>query len=234
MHGEQRHWLSAAEHLRLAGIKAPRRRDQFLAGRWLGRLALADFHGGSPEDWRLSAPPDAAPRVTRGPVFHPGAIGLSHSGDTIACVLADASLGVDVERHDRRALNVEGMAEIVLSDSEVLLWQKLPENSRQVGFLAWWTLKEAWLKAQGRAIDTGTLRRINAHPSGSAVSNARLWQATDFTLALVGLDAAASLNVASHSPIGEPQWWRIDEFEPPKRGEYPVVSQFFREFASVQ
>ena len=210
-------WLSQTEQRRLAGIAAQRRRDQFLAGRWLARLALTARHGGAPQDWRLTAPADAAPRVASGPVEHPSAIGLSHSGDTVACVLADAAPGIDIERHLRHALDVGGLADVALSDAERVLWLALPESERRVGLLTWWTLKEAWLKSRGRTLDIATLRRIEALPTNATKANARLWHEADFTLALVGLDAAAPLHVASPDPRSLPQWWQITEVIPPPR-----------------
>jgi 4'-phosphopantetheinyl transferase len=203
------HWLSREESLRLAGITTPRRRAQFVAGRWLGRLALAERHGGMPQDWCLSAPADAAPLVSRGPVASPSAIGLSHSGDTVACVLADRALGIDVERHDRLARDVAGLAELTLSAAEHARWQELPAAQRLVGFLGWWTLKEAWFKAHGRALDPAGLREIEALPNGAATANARLWREVDFTLALVGLDAAAPLSIGSPAPCSMAQPWQI-------------------------
>ena len=204
-------WLSAAETVRLATLTAPRRRDQFLAGRWLGRQALAARHGGVPQDWQLSAPADAAPRVISGPIVGSSALGLAHSGDTVACVVADRALGIDVERHNRRVRDVAGLADVALSDAERMHWLDLPAQSRQVGFLSWWTLKEAWLKAHGRMLNPATLRGIVALPVRAEAANARLWREADFTLALVGLDAAAPLDLATPSPSSVVQWWRVSD-----------------------
>jgi len=210
-------WLSPEEDQRLAGITGPRRRDQFLAGRWLVRLALAARHGGAPRDWHLSAPPDGPPRVTGGPVACTCVVRLSHSGDTLACVLSGGALGIDVERHDRRAMDAPGFADIALSDAERERWLALPETSRGVGLLAWWTLKEAWLKAHGRALNPAELRNIEALPVDARKANARLWHEADFTIALVGLEAAAPLHVASRAPCSTAQWWSVSEVSPASR-----------------
>jgi len=204
-------WLSRDERLRLAAITAQRRREQFVAGRWLTRLALAARHGGAPQDWCLSAPMGGPPAVARGPVADPVAIGLSHSGDTVACVLTDSPVGIDVERHARRALDLEGMARLTLNDAERPRWLALPEAAREAGFLAWWTLKEAWLKAQGRSLNIAELCAIEALPADAAGANARVWHDADFTLALVGLVAATPLEVASVLPRGMAQAWRVGE-----------------------
>ena len=203
------HWLGPAETQRLAGITAPRRRAQFLAGRWQARQALAARHGGTPQDWTLSAPVDAAPQVTAGPVAGPCAIGLSHSGDTVACVLADASVGIDVERHDRRVRDVAALADATLGDAERAHWLRLPAESRRVAFLCWWTLKEAWIKAQGRSLNPASLQAIEALPVSADDANARVWCEADFTLALAGLDADAEVTMMASAPRSVAQWWRV-------------------------
>ena len=202
-------WLSSAEAQRLAGITAELRRAQFLAGRWLARQALAARWGGAPRDWALSAPAEAAPQVTSGPVAGPGAIGLSHSGDTVACVLADVAVGIDVERHDRRVHDVAPLADATLGDAEHRRWLELPDESRRVGFLSWWTLKEAWIKAQGGSLNPASLQAIEALPASADDANARVWREADFTLALVGLGADAELRVLSSVPCSMAQWWRV-------------------------
>ena len=206
-----RDWLSMPERTRLASMISPRRRDQFIAGRWLARQALAALHGGQPQEWQLSAAVDAPPQVTSGPRVSGIAIGLSHSGDTVACVLADCAVGIDVERHARRALDVAGLVAVVLSDAERACWSARPAAAREVEFLGWWTLKEAWLKAHGRTLNPATLRDIEALPSDKMEANARLWREDDFTLALVGLDAAAPLDVARPMPRCQTQWWTVRE-----------------------
>ncbi len=209
--GPPQDWLCTAEQERLARVSSPRRREQFIAGRWLARQTLVASHGGSPADWELSATPDAPPRVTSGPIICARTIGLTHSGNTVACVISDHPLGIDVERHDRRKLDVARLAEVVLSGAERVFWLDLPTDMRDSGFLGWWTLKEAWLKAQGRTLNPATLRGIEALPSDRAEANARLWREDDFTLALVGLDAAAPLDVARPMPRCQTQWWTVRE-----------------------
>jgi 4'-phosphopantetheinyl transferase len=204
-------WLSQEEDLRLDAIAGKRRRDQFVAGRWLVRIALAARHGGAPQGWCLSAPQNGPPAVACGPLADAGAIGLSHSGDTVACVLADSPVGIDVERHARRALDLVGLASIVLNDAERRRWLALPEAARELGFLTWWTLKEAWRMAQGRRLNIAELCGIEALPADAARANARVWHEADFTLALVGPDAPASLEVATAAPGEAAQAWRVGE-----------------------
>jgi 4'-phosphopantetheinyl transferase len=200
------HWLSPSEEQRLRAITASRRRDQFLAGRWLVRQALISLHGGAPADWPLSAPPDAPPQVAGGP-----AIGLSHSGDRAACVLSEDPVGIDIECHDRRELDIAGLAAIALNEHEHSRFVALaPGEPQRMAFLALWTLKEAWLKARGEPLSVPSLARIEAMPCADAHANARVWQAARYTLAVVGIDATTPVVVAgSQAPQVAPRLWRV-------------------------
>src|SRR5262245_2203753 len=85
----------AAEAARLAVIQSTARKQQFLAGRVLARQLLSQAFGGEPADWVISCQPGEKPSVANWPNCH---ISISHSGDYLACVLADASVGIDIER----------------------------------------------------------------------------------------------------------------------------------------
>jgi 4'-phosphopantetheinyl transferase len=218
-------WLSAEETARLASISAPRRREQFLAGRWLARLALVARHGGAVGDWQLSAKPDAPPGILASPVTCTSTIGLTHSGDTVACVIADIALGIDLERHDRRRLDVFALSYLVFTDAERRHWLALPQALRQGEFLSWWTLKEAWIKSQCRGLDPAAMQTIEALPVPAALANARLWREPGFTLALVGLPARRPLGVATSAPGVPAQWWRVGELKilPPTLATAPAT-----------
>lgn len=208
---DYRHWLSPTELTRFQGFTARHRRDQFLAGRWQVRRALATLHGGSAQEWQLSAFPDAPPHVAGGPVACFDVIGISHSGDVVACALSTVTCGLDLERHDRRALDLEGLAALVFSDAERECWRAQPVACRQTGFLGWWTLKEAWLKARGRRLDAAAMRSIEALPVGAGPANARLWREANFTLALVGPGPSVPPLIATPTPCSEAQCWWLRE-----------------------
>lgn len=81
---------------------------------------------------------------------------LSHSGDYVACIIADKSCGIDIERHSDR--DYEKIARRICTDSE-LEHVKTKEEFYQV-----WTLKESVMKAEGlglaldmKKIETGII-----------------------------------------------------------------------------
>ncbi len=66
-------------------------------------------------------------------------------------VTSSSRVGVDLE-WTRRKLAVEPLAGRFLSLAEYSEYQKLPEPSRRDGFFAYWTRKEAFIKAIGRGL----------------------------------------------------------------------------------
>jgi 4'-phosphopantetheinyl transferase len=176
-------WLSVAEQDRLARITAAARRDQFIAGRWLARQVLAAAGGGEPSQWGLSAPDDGPP-LARGPRpgFH---VGLSHSGDLVACAAAPLALGLDLEL-PRRPRDFLALAEAICSAREREELHAAPVAARELLFYRFWTLKEAWLKSRGEAMSPGRMAQVHTDvPSDEKPACARVWQVGGMTLALV-------------------------------------------------
>ncbi|WP_184890400.1 4'-phosphopantetheinyl transferase family protein [Actinomadura livida] len=124
---------------------------RFVTGRFLARTALAEVTGLDPRamrfstDCRLCAGAHGKPRL-------PGArvdFSLSHSGDRVVLVLAEgAEVGVDVERESDR--DIDGLAKMVLSEPERAALAAMPDRRR--GFHAYWSRKEALLKATGHGL----------------------------------------------------------------------------------
>lgn len=164
-------WLSPTEQARLAGFSTEPRRQGFLAGRWLARLAVRRWQGA-----------DALPVLTvagSGACHVDGAAGrvfvsISHSGEQLACAVAGQPVGIDVERMERPRDHL-ALARSVHGPAQQAALAALPEHERGPAFLALWTLKEAWLKARERGLDVAEMRRLafDDDPQGDvAVANA--------------------------------------------------------------
>jgi len=206
-------WLSASERAQLDGISAPRRRDEFIAGRWLARQCLARAHGGDPlDDWSLSAEFGKPPRVLHSPRRTSPHVAISHSEAWLACATATIAIGLDLEA-PTRARDVSAMAERVCTSAERALLGPLDAAARVARFYCLWTLKEAWLKRGAEAATPGRLAELQACEASGRPAQARLWQSGGITLALVApVDAmlhwqgdAASLQCAA------PGLWCIDD-----------------------
>ncbi len=176
-------WMSESEHARLAGLSAPGRRAQFLAGRWLARRLIAAVHGGDPAtDWSLSAGASEPPRVLKASEHEPLYLAISHSGDLVACAIAAQPVGIDVELA-RRERDVTAMAQALCTPAECARLLALDVGARQRHFQVVWTLKEAWLKRRHEGISPGRLARLDTR-SAEGPAEARVWQRGDATLAL--------------------------------------------------
>lgn len=143
--------LDEAEQARLERFRPPEVKQQYLAAHGLLRLALTARTGVPPADWRFGAGAHGKPHIKLPALSEPPAFSLSHTRGLVACAVAPrGSLGIDVERLDRRA----GIAELlprVCSEEER---RRLPQGGEalQHAFFRTWTLKEALLKAVGTGL----------------------------------------------------------------------------------
>lgn len=74
---------------------------------------------------------------------------LSHSGDWIACIIGRKTVGVDVEKIQTIDLSIAGH---FFARPEVLDLMALPEEKRYDYFFTLWSLKESYIKAEGKGV----------------------------------------------------------------------------------
>ena len=142
--------LFTAEELdRADAYRRPEDRDQFTVGCATSRIVLGRLLGLPPEKVPLRRDCDGCGRP-HGRPYLPGGeyhLSVSHSGDWVAVAITDLGpVGIDVERHTARAA---GLAEAVLAPAEAEAYARLPEAERAAALIAYWTRKEAVLKATG-------------------------------------------------------------------------------------
>ncbi|MDY0745046.1 4'-phosphopantetheinyl transferase superfamily protein [Paucibacter sp. R3-3] len=160
-------WLAVGERARLASLGSDRRRQDFLAGRWLLRLTLSECAGSGPDEQRVDI--DADGRT----LCEPGLFAnLSHSGDWLACAVADTPVGVDIERADRPRGDLAGLAAMVHGPTPCAELAGVAEPQRLRRFYELWTLKEAALKRAGLGLDFARMRAMEFRPdpTGDALS----------------------------------------------------------------
>ncbi len=129
---------------RLVRITHPRRRAQFILGRFLLRQALRRKYGAVAAEWRLDAA-SGKPRLVGADVPE---ISLSHSRELVACAIARVEIGLDVEFCRER--DFEALTEQVCSPAELRCFLSFPVSERSARFYRMWTLKEATFKFFGR------------------------------------------------------------------------------------
>jgi 4'-phosphopantetheinyl transferase len=137
--------LSADERRRLSRITHDGARSRFLAGRNLLRRVLAGHLGMGGAAVPLRVLDDGRPSCDG-----VGCVSLSHSGEYVACALAECSMGIDVQKTDTG----HDIAAIAASRflPEELDWLREQEPD---AFYRLWVLKEAWLKASGQGLAGG-------------------------------------------------------------------------------
>ena len=178
-------WLTASELDRLAHIKRPQRRQEFVACRYALRSLLATATDTPVEHWRLDAPEGSAPRLN---AQHHGAdaaasthLTLSHSGSYVACGVAARPMGVDIEVEKLRSSKRDplALAALACSANEAQQLRAIDcELSRRRMFAQWWSLKEAYFKCIGTGIDFSSIQRVEcrlatddvAHPLAHGTS----------------------------------------------------------------
>ena len=184
--------LGASERRRLATFHAPLRRREFLLGHALARLALTHRRAHvAPREWQLGVGGEGRPQARAAHTGAP-ALSIAHTrGLLLAAVADDGEVGVDVEWCGRRPRAL-ALAERFFAAPEVADIRARPAAAQAERFLAFWTMKEAYLKARGVGLRL-PLRDIAFRlPEGAASA----WRAPDespATAPVITVELAASL-----------------------------------------
>ncbi len=175
-------WLSAAERVRCGTLRIPKRKSDWLLGRWTAKLAIASKFGMATDEAGLSAI-EVVPAESGAPeAFMSGermdlGLSLSHSNGVAICTLADANVGIGCDLE-----NIEGRSPAFLEDyftaderSEI---ERVPNRERSLIVNLMWSAKESVLKALhlGLREDTrSVVVRIEPKTESGDVSN-RPWR----------------------------------------------------------
>ena len=198
--------LSPSELERHAGFRAAAAQQQFLVGRWLARTVLSRYAPVAPGDWEFDSGPHGRPEIGGRETASRLRFNLSHTRDLAVCVVClEADCGVDVESPGRE-LAIGKLARRYLAASEIAALERAEGEERRQLFYAFWTLKEAYLKARGIGISV-PLRHASFALGGETVTvvlepelddRAEEWQ-----LALFRPSAAHVLSVAVRRGDGD-------------------------------
>ncbi len=146
-------WLRDEERERLASLKTPKRRADWLLGRWTAKRLVCSVEclPLEPHDIAVRSVYDGSPQVVIGgsPRYN---LSISHSNGWAVCALTQRGmLGVDIERIEHR---VPQFTEDYFTEAE----QEIVRRAADSDFLinAIWSAKEAVLKALhlGLTVDT--------------------------------------------------------------------------------
>ena len=144
-------WLDKAEHNRLGRLINPEHRHAFLVSHALVRRMLADKIGCEPQEIRFGVIGRDKPVIAAPQSPAPVHFNLTHTHGLVAVAIGSAPLGIDAEWLGRQTDGAD-LAKRYFTASEVNDVLNQPDQSQQSRFLTYWTLKEAFLKAQGWGI----------------------------------------------------------------------------------
>jgi 4'-phosphopantetheinyl transferase len=140
--------LSSDEHARLARYSSPRAGQRYARARASMRTLLGAYLRQPPHDFVFRYGAHGKPSLG---AESPVSFNLSHSADVAVLAVADAALGeigIDIERI-RDDVDVAKVATRALAPAEDARLRALPAGERLSAFFAYWTRREACLKAQG-------------------------------------------------------------------------------------
>ncbi len=131
-------------------------RDEHLVGRALVRTILSRYAATEPQDWRFVANPYGRPAIANDNPEHL-VFNLSHTRGLAALAVASGRtgepphIGVDVEAVSR-ASACRDLAGRYFAASEAALVRAADGKALEERFFAFWTLKEAYIKARGMGL----------------------------------------------------------------------------------
>jgi 4'-phosphopantetheinyl transferase len=141
--------LNEDERARWKAFRFEKHRREYLTSCALVRFALSQYHPLAPEAWRfqINAYGKPSPAQECGLRFN-----LSNSPGLVVCLIAyGLGVGVDLEPHER-AGEIAQLSETVFSSLELAQLEELHGSKKTDRALSLWTLKEAYLKAQGMGL----------------------------------------------------------------------------------
>lgn len=182
--------LDEVERGRHAGYRREADKQRFLTGRALIRGVVAAELGIAPAEVVLDSScfdcgkPHGKPRVVGSTLE----VSISHSGDWVALAMTDgAPVGIDVE--EVRDAEVDGLAGICFSPSELTTFESLPEADRRSAFFTYWARKEAVVKATGKGMSVSMSKlTLTAHDEAPRVVASETSEVDITVVRMVDLD----------------------------------------------
>jgi 4'-phosphopantetheinyl transferase len=167
--GRFRTFLSEEERDRAARFRFEADRRRFIARKGAQRAVLARYLGIGPQELRFKQTEEgklflASPRM-------PLDIRFSTSSSDALGLVAVAfgkRIGIDVE-NKARTVEYDAIASKFFTPSEARYIGSLTEEKKAEAFLACWTAKEAYAKAEGRGISFGSLVEVSVPRSGGTL-----------------------------------------------------------------
>ncbi len=161
--------LSADERARAARFRFARDRERFIAARGLLREIVALYLNTAARQLSFDYSAHGKPFLA-GKEHSTLRFNVSHSFDAMLLAIARMrEVGVDVEGVRNKGFATEEIYDTVLSEPEKQALARLGSEDKRTTFLRFWTLKEAYIKADGRGVSL-PLKRIDVSAPGGRVA----------------------------------------------------------------
>lgn len=211
-------WLSDHEQQQLAKFTQPSVVDAYLAAHALKRGLLGQLLACPPQALQFESAQKGKPFIAApnaGAAWH---FNLSHTPTMVAVAVSREPIGIDVEDMSRRPPNM-AVAKRYFAPREYARIAASPQGEQIKLFFQYWTLKEAFLKAEGWGLSqrlaacefdlSGDITLVVLDPIAQPTRAWRFWQQqlTDSHLVSVALVAGAS---TVESAIDCRPWQRSD------------------------
>jgi 4'-phosphopantetheinyl transferase len=185
--------LDEVERERYAGYRREADQLRFLTGRALIRGVVARELGVAAGDVVLDSScfdcgkPHGKPKVVGSSLE----VSISHSGEWVVLAMVDGvAVGVDVE--EVRDAEVDGLAGICFSPSELNVFNSLPGSERKDAFFTYWARKEAVIKATGKGMSVAMSKlTLSGHHEAPRVLGSDASEVDIAVAQLVDLDRGA-------------------------------------------
>lgn len=177
-------WLTPPEARVYESLIVPKRRGDWLLGRWTAKRALQrvpGWLGNSTRDWQIMSEASGAPAVLLDGKRQNLRISLSHSHGRALCVLSDGpgAIGCDVERVEARAAN---FPETYFTADEQNALSRQAAGRQAALTTLYWSAKESVLKILGEGLRADTRRVLVELPGAWANDGWHVLTATDTDL----------------------------------------------------
>jgi 4'-phosphopantetheinyl transferase len=144
--------LSDAEKQKCAAFHLEKHRNEYALSHAMLRLVLSEYAPVRPEEWQFSTGKWGKPEICGPALDTPLWFNLSHTDGFAACVAGRVrQLGVDVENM-KRMTPCEELASRFFAAVEYEYLKNLPLDLQREAFFRIWTLKEAYIKAEGKGL----------------------------------------------------------------------------------
>ena len=174
---EYRRLLPSSERDKLGRYRFDRHKKRYLVGRALIRTVLSNCTGVAPDQITLARETHGRPYLALSGQDQPLQFSLSYTdGLVAAAVVAEGRVGIDVEYISRDTDCLE-IAHKYFSPCEYTELEQLPEIQMKERFFELWTLKEAYVKAQGLGLSLA-LNEVNFNFSDNHSDQITLTSAT--------------------------------------------------------